>query len=82
MCFDEYIENVKKEAVQTSYEKAGQQVCPGESVTKETVMRQVREKDIPAKSEESSIEKKKAKYLYIEADEDHIALQFNEKKEI
>lgn len=69
-----------EEAVQTSYEKAGQMACPRECVSRETVMRQVREKDIPAKSQENPAEKKKVRYLYVEADEDHIALQFHEKK--
>lgn len=69
-----------EEAVQTSYEKAGQMGCPGEYVSRETVMRHVRETETPAKSDENPGEKKKVKYLYVEADEDHIALQFHEKK--
>lgn len=73
--------NLLEEAVQTSYEKAGQMSCPGECVSRETVMRHVREIEATAKSQENTEEKRKVKYLYVEADEDHIALQFHEKKE-
>lgn len=72
--------NLLEEAVQTSYEKAGQMSCPGECVSRETVMRHVREIEATAKSQENTEEKRKVKYLYVEADEDHIALQFHEKK--
>ncbi len=71
---------ILEEAVQTSYGKAGEGACPGERVSGETVMRHTREMEMPAKSQEIVGEKKKVKYLYVEADEDHIALQFHEKK--
>ena len=69
-----------KEAVQTSYEKAGREACSGECVSRETVMRHVRRMEIPAKSKEAPVEKKDARNLYIEADEDHASLQFHKKK--
>ena len=69
-----------EEAVQTSYEKAGKEACPGECVSRETVMRHVRRLEIPAKSQEEPGRKRKARELYVEADEDHAALQFHEKK--
>ena len=69
-----------EEAVQTSYEKAGKEACPGECVSRETVMRHVRGMEIPVKSQEEPGRKRKARELYVEADEDHAALQFHEKK--
>lgn len=56
--------SIAEEAVQTSYEKAGKMACPGESVSRETVMRHVRELDIPTKNLETPEEKKKVKYIY------------------
>ena len=60
---------ILEEAVQTSYEKASRKACPGECVSRETVMRHVRRMEIPAKSMEEPVKKKKTKNLYIEADE-------------
>lgn len=71
---------ILEEAVQTSYEKAGRKACPGECVSRETVMRHVRGMEIPRKSQEEHAEKKETRNLYVEADEDHAALQFHEKK--
>ena len=63
-------------AAQGSYEKAGESACAGEDrVSRETVMRQVRRMEVPPKGPEEKCEKRKVKYLYVEADEDHIALQ-------
>lgn len=67
-------------AAQGSYEKAGQ-LSGGEGrVSRETVMRYVHGIHVPSYEKESSPEKRRVKYLYVEADEDHIALQFHEKK--
>ncbi len=67
-------------AAQGSYEKAGENACQGEDrVNRETVMRQVRCMEVPSKVQEEVYEKRKAKYLYVEADEDHISLQYKEK---
>ena len=71
---------ILEEAVQTSYEKAGKEACPGECVSRETVMRHVRRLEIPAKSQEEPAVKKKTRILYAEADEDHAVLQFHKKK--
>jgi len=71
---------VLEEAVQTSYEKAGREACPGECVSRETVMRHVHSLGMPAKSQEEPGIKKKTRELYVEADEDHAALQFHKKK--
>ena len=68
-------------AAQDSYEKAGENPCQGEDrVSRETVMRKVRSMEVSPKGREQVSEKRKVKYLYVEADEDHIALQYKEKK--
>ena len=36
--------------------------------------------EIPPQGREEASEKRKVKYLYVEADEDHISLQYKEKK--
>lgn len=43
-------------------------------------MRHVHKVHVPAAKKEQGPEKRRVKYLYVEADEDHIALQFHEKK--
>ncbi len=50
--------SILEEAVQTSYEKAGRKACPGECVSRETVMRHVCRMEIPAKSMEAPAEKR------------------------
>ena len=68
-------------AAQGSYEKAGESACQGEDcVSRETVMRRVHSMKVPPKGQDVASEKRKVKYLYVEADEDHIALQYKEKK--
>lgn len=68
-----------EEAVETSYRKAGQATSISDTVSKQTVKNQIHNlefqynyKDLPVK--------KKVDYLYIDADEDHISLQFNDNK--
>lgn len=68
-----------EEAVETSYRKAGQATSISDTVSKQTVKNEIHNlefqleyKDLP--------EKKKVDYLYIDADEDHISLQYNEEK--
>ena len=71
--------NLLEEAVQTSYRKAGEETCSNEdSVTKETVKDLLHELEFP--EETMAEEKKVVPYLYIDADEDHISLQFRENK--
>lgn len=68
-------------AAQCSYEKAGESACLGEDrVSRNTIMRQVRRMEVPSQGQEEVNEKRKVKYLYVEADEDHISLQYKEKK--
>lgn len=75
---EDTIANIYKEAVQTSYRKAGEIACP-EGVTKETVKNLLHRTRFPENFSPSGA-KKEVKYLYIEADEDHYHLQFNEHK--
>ena len=71
---------ILEEAVQTSYEKSGKAVSISqEEVSRETVKNKLHKLKFP-KKENYPEEKKVVDYLYIEADEDHIALQFREKK--
>lgn len=67
-------------AAQGSYQKAGELSGGLGSVTRQTVMRHVHGIQVPSYKKEQSAEKRRVKYLYVEADEDHIALQFHEKK--
>lgn len=69
-----------REAVETSYRKGGEEAClTGDVVTKQTIKKLIHglevemPEDIPEK-------KKRIKKLHIQADEDHVALQFYEKK--
>ena len=64
---------ILEEASQTSYRKAGENASVLDMVSKQTVMDMVHELHFP--KEKYSGEKKVVKYLYVDADEDHIALQ-------
>ena len=52
----------------------------GKRPCEQTVMRQGRSMEVPPQGREEASEKRKVKYLYVEADEDHISLQYKEKK--
>jgi len=67
-----------EEAVQTSYRRGGEAASILDSVSKQTVKAKLHNLQFPGL--EKPEEKKQVDYLYIEADEDHIALQFREKK--
>lgn len=69
-----------EEAAQSSYEKAGRLSGGEGQVSRETVMRHVQRIRVPSYEKEEGGEKRRVKYLYVEADEDHIALQFHKKK--
>ena len=69
-----------EEAVETCYRKGGLNACiNSELVTKETVMNILHRLEFP-EILNTSKEKKQVKRLYIDADEDHVALQYIEKK--
>jgi len=69
-----------KEAAQSSYEKAGRLSGGEGSVSRQTVMRHVHRVSLPPYKKEENGQKRRVKYLYVEADEDHIALQFHKEK--
>ena len=70
---------ILEEAVESSYRKGGDNVSiTTDKVSKETVMNKIHALEFPKVN--VSGEKKKVKYLYIDADEDHVSLQYMEKK--
>ena len=70
------------EAVETSYRRAGEAASLTESVSKGTVKNKLHELIFPPDPKEFT-EKKQVEHLYIDADEDHVPLQFlNEKGDI
>lgn len=70
---------ILEEAVQTSYRKGGEQVSLTDQVSKQTVKNKIHQLQFP-KMKTAEAEKRKVKYLFIEADEDHVALQHKESK--
>ena len=68
-----------EEAVQTSYQRGAQQVSLGTQVSRQTVKNKIHALKFPPAAQTSE-PKKKVDWLYIDADEDHVALQFREKK--
>lgn len=68
-----------KEAVQTSYRRGGEESSLESSVSKQTVKNKIHTLEFPENTEKPE-KKKEVEYLYIEADEDHTSLQFQEKK--
>lgn len=68
-----------EEAVQTSYRRGGEESTLEGAVSKQTVKGKIHELKFPRDIHKPDI-KKEVDYLYIEADEDHVALQFREKK--
>lgn len=68
-----------EEAVQTSYRRGGEESCLEGCVSKQTVKAKIHQLKFP-KNTRKPQQKREVEYLYIEADEDHIALQFHEHK--
>ena len=65
------------EALKTSYQEATRTLPSKQQITKTTVMNKVHQiaEEMPCEGKE---ERKRAKYLFIEADEDHVAEQHGE----
>lgn len=76
---EDAVARMLKEAVQTSYRRGGEETSLTAEVRKQTVKNKIHELRFP-KNEEKPEKKKAVEYLYIEADEDHVSLQFREKK--
>ncbi len=71
---------ILEEAVESCYRKGGNNACIDEGyVTKQTVMNKLHALKFP-EIVATSDEKKKVKEIFIDADEDHVALQYFEKK--
>ena len=69
-------ERLIKEAIESSYKKAGENAAYGVEISKETVMHEIENLEIKSEIIETKIKKKKqVKRLYIIADEDHVHLQ-------
>ena len=68
-----------EEAVQTSYRRGGEEVSLGTEVSKQTVKNKLHQLEFP-KTTETPKEKKVVENLYIDADEDHVSLQYKERK--
>ena len=68
-----------QEAVQTSYERGGEMTSMLSEVSKQTVKNKIHNLNIP-EVEKKVDHKKEVEYLYIDADEDHVSLQFRETK--
>ena len=66
------------EAAQTSYRRAGLGCSLKASVSKQTVKNKLHDLKFPKTP--VPVKKKVVEYLYIDADEDHVALQFRDKK--
>ena len=69
-------ERLIKEAIESSYKKAGENAAYGVEISKETVMNEIENLELKSEIIETKVEKKKqVKTLYIIADEDHVHLQ-------
>lgn len=68
-----------EEAVETCYRKAGEAISISEIVSKQTVKNKIHSLKFHNEYKELG-DKKKVKYLYIDADEDHVSLQYQENK--
>ena len=70
---------ILKEAVQISYRRGGEENSLKVTVSKQTVKAKLHGLKFP-KDTKKPEKKKEVEYLYIEADEDHVSLQFRERK--
>lgn len=76
---EDAVARMLEEAVESSYRKGGKNACiTGGNISKMTVMNKIHALEFP--SIEPPREKKKVETLYIDADEDHVSLQYLEKK--
>lgn len=71
--------NVLEEAAQTSYRRGGENINPTDTLSKEGVKDLIHDLEFP-KGYQVPKTKKEVEFLYIDADEDHLHLQFQNKK--
>lgn len=76
---EDAVAKMYEEAVQTSYRRGGEEASIMSQVSKQTVKNKIHTLEFP-KNKEKPANKKVVDYLYIDADEDHVSLQFREKK--
>lgn len=69
-----------KEVADASYRKAGVECSIQSSVSKQTVKNKIHALDFSRVPKTCVTKKRQVKYLYIDADEDHVALQFQKAK--
>lgn len=76
---EDAVADMLEEAVQTSYRRGGEESSLEGSVSKQTVKTKLHSLKFPKDINEPE-KKKEVEYLYLEADEDHVSLQFREHK--
>lgn len=76
---EDAVAGMLKEAVQTSYRRGGEEMSMLDTVSKQTVMNKIHSLKFP-QEKEILREKKYVKKLYIDADEDHLSLQYQKEK--
>lgn len=69
-----------EEAVQTSYCRGGEEVSLTTEVSRQTVKNKIHKLDFPGNEKSCQPKKRIVEFLYIDADEDHLSLQFQEQK--
>ena len=69
-----------EEAAESSYRKAGECASLSCGVSKQTVKNKIHALRFPQETQIRYPEKKQVDFLYIDADEDHVSLQFHEQK--
>ena len=69
-----------EEAVDSSYRKGGLRVSLTDKVSKQTVKNKIHKLNFIEPEKQVKTTKKQVPYLYIDADEDHVSLQYLEKK--
>lgn len=72
-------ERLYQEAIQTSYRKGGEAISSEEKVSKQAVKELLHKTVFPTNFQIPE-QKKEVEYLYIDADEDHYSLQFQNQK--
>lgn len=78
---DDALANLLAEAVQTSYRRGGEEVSLLSQVSRETVKEKLHNLEFLSEKDKPELtEKRTPEYLFIDADEDHVSLQFNSKK--